>query len=664
MEMIRRMNRSVEPCHDFYEFACGQYAHSAFIPPEQEEYDVMTQTRDEIGEELRTMINEPPEEAESEAFKKLKAYYRNCLQRESPEDTGAKDLKELFTQLGGWPLIEGSSWDESEFDWKIMMSKFRKVGLNHDHFIRLAIIPDKNDPNEKTIFIDPPGMDLPHPQLENLKPETLKSTLNEMAALTQSFGIDTVSSIEALEEIALFMVDLYKLNTAPINHPYGFRNFSNIEELQSEYPDVQWLSYINGILPSSIRAKNSDKIVIFNPEYFSNLNRAISQTEKRVLANYIFYREAESLVRYTNLRSDKGNSSTAEESLAMEEENAVFCMNQVSSNLPYALSALYVKEFFDDELITSMSKLVYHLTEKYRRVLRETKWMDDTTTARAIEKIQRMHSFVGYPHDLLDEVKLNNHYASFEVHPKSFLKTQLNVMQLKYFHHYKEMMDTYNEQDWFRKLDNSFSTLPYYSPITNKLLVPAGFFKRFVAEKDYPKYMRYGYFGPHIANEITHGFDRDGQSIDENGQPNHLWTVSTDKKYKKMARCIDKQYETYLAKNFNLKGKSKKMSKIADNLGVKTAYGAYKQYLMLNGGDDERLPGLENYSPQQMFWISYANSLCARYTHEGLRQAIIKGDDVISPYRVLGPIFNSEEFFNDFSCPRNSSMYLVDKCDM
>ncbi|KAJ8664533.1 hypothetical protein QAD02_006195 [Eretmocerus hayati] len=583
---------------------------------------------------------------------------------ESPEDTGAEDLKELFTQLGGWPLIEGSSWDESEFDWKIMMSKFRKVGLNHDHFIRLAVYPDKNDPNENTIFIDPPGMDLPHPQLKNLTRATLSSTLNEMVALTKSFGIDTVSSIEDLKKVALFMVDLYMLNAAPITDPAGFRIFSNFEELQSKYPGVQWWSYINGILPSRIQARKSDKIIVFNPEYFSHLGDVISKMDKRILANYVFYREAESFARYTNLRSAKENSSAAKEFLLTEEENAVFCMNQVSSNLQYALNALYVKDLFDDEKMIFMSKLVYHLKEKYRRVLNETKWMDDTTRARAIEKIQRMHSFVGHPSDLLDKEKLNNYYAFLKVHPKSFLKTQLNVMQLKYLHHYKEMMNTYNEQDWYRKLDNDFSTLPYYIPMTNKLLVPAGFVVRLVIEKDYPKYMRYGYFGPHIAHEIAHGFDRDGQSIDENGQPNHLWTASTNKEYEQMAKCIDKQYKIYVAENFNLTVKSKKISEIADNLGLKAAYGAYKQYLMLNGGDDERLPGLDNYSPQQMFWISYANSLCARYTREGLRQAIIKGDDVIKPYRVLGPIFNSEEFFNDFSCPSNSSMYRVHKCDL
>lgn len=102
---------------------------------------------------------------------------------------------------------------------------------------------------------------------------------------------------------------------------------------------------------------------------------------------------------------------------------------------------------------------------------------------------------------------------------------------------------------------------------------------------------------------------------------------------------------------------------IADNGGVKEAYQAYESWLLENG-QEQLLPGLQMFSPQQMFWISAANSWCTVIRPESLRNMITSDNHSPSEFRVIGPFSNREEFSRDFNCPVGSKMNPVNKCNV
>lgn len=89
---------------------------------------------------------------------------------------------------------------------------------------------------------------------------------------------------------------------------------------------------------------------------------------------------------------------------------------------------------------------------------------------------------------------------------------------------------------------------------------------------------------------------------------------------------------------------------IADNGGVKLAYQAY-QFKNLS---EPRLPGLENYSPQQMFWISTVNYWCQKHESDNVHLP----DEI----RVIGTLSNMPQFAKDFNCPIGSKMNPEKKC--
>lgn len=99
---------------------------------------------------------------------------------------------------------------------------------------------------------------------------------------------------------------------------------------------------------------------------------------------------------------------------------------------------------------------------------------------------------------------------------------------------------------------------------------------------------------------------------------------------------------------------------IADNGGMKEAYLAYQEWIRRNGRE-QRLPGLP-YTPEQMFWISAANTWCSKYRPEAMKLRITTGFHSPGEFRILGPTSNMEEFARDFNCPVGSKMNPKKKC--
>lgn len=111
-----------------------------------------------------------------------------------------------------------------------------------------------------------------------------------------------------------------------------------------------------------------------------------------------------------------------------------------------------------------------------------------------------------------------------------------------------------------------------------------------------------------------------------------------------------------------LNGVNTQGENIADNGGVKEAYGAYKNFVKQNGAES-LLPGL-NYTQEQLFWISSAHVWCAVTTPEF--DSMLITTDVHSPseFRVNGVVNNMREFAHDFQCKSGSKMNPVNKCEV
>ena len=166
-----------------------------------------------------------------------------------------------------------------------------------------------------------------------------------------------------------------------------------------------------------------------------------------------------------------------------------------------------------------------------------------------------------------------------------------------------------------------------------------------------------------IGHEITHGFDDQGRQYDKDGNAIPWWSEETIGKFTDQAQCYIDQYDGYkvpeledvLDEDAHVNGKTTLGENIADNGGLHEAFSAYLKSVEANGAEGP-LPGLQQYTPEQMFFISYSQVWCEKKTLGALLSQILSDPHSPGKFRVWGPLSNSPEFVKAFNCPADSNM--------
>ncbi|KAI5695197.1 hypothetical protein M8J75_012533 [Diaphorina citri] len=221
-----------------------------------------------------------------------------------------------------------------------------------------------------------------------------------------------------------------------------------------------------------------------------------------------------------------------------------------------------------------------------------------------------------------------------------------------------------SETDW--AVQGGASTVnAFYSPVENSIAFPAGVLQGTSFSNDRPSYMNFGSMGWTIGHEITHGFDSTGSRFDKNGTEFNWWDPSTREKYKVKSKCMVDQYGKYVVPEVNgsVNGVNTLDENIADNGGLRLAYKAYLTWAA-NRPEEPRLPGLQRFSPRQMFWVSAATSYCGLQRAEDLKDNLLNDEHTPPEWRAVGSLANSVEFGTDFGCPLGSRMNPKEKCEV
>ncbi|KAG5889087.1 hypothetical protein JTB14_004931 [Gonioctena quinquepunctata] len=305
--------------------------------------------------------------------------------------------------------------------------------------------------------------------------------------------------------------------------------------------------------------------------------------------------------------------------------------------------------------------MVDDIRAEFEDILKSVEWMDDETRMNAIDKARSMTSHIAYPDELLDNRKLEEFYDGLELDPNQYMRSILNVTLFGTRFSFKRLRQAVNKTDWVTH-GRPAVVNAFYSSIENSIQFPAGILQGVFFSDDRPRYMNYGAIGFVIGHEITHGFDDQGRQFDKDGNLVNWWQESTKTAFVEKAQCIIDQYGNYSVPDLklNLNGINTQGENIADNGGLKESYLAYQNWVQRNG-EEPKLPGLK-YTPNQMFWVSAANTWCSVYRSESLKLRILTGYHSPGEFRVLGPLSNSEYFYKDFNCPEGSKMNPVKKC--
>lgn len=152
-KIIEYLDETIDPCENFYEFACGSYMKNTKIPADKVSVDLSSTVDDLVRGQLRAIVNEPPQRNESKPFRLAKYLNAACLNQSIIEERGTKPLADILEAFGGWPVVKGDLWSDESFDWVEIVKKFRRMGLETSVFFALSVVSDLKNSTKRVLDV-------------------------------------------------------------------------------------------------------------------------------------------------------------------------------------------------------------------------------------------------------------------------------------------------------------------------------------------------------------------------------------------------------------------------------------------------------------------------------------------------------------------------------
>ncbi|XP_076028904.1 M13 family metallopeptidase neprilysin 2 isoform X2 [Oratosquilla oratoria] len=665
--VIKSMDESVHPCDDFFQFSCGGFLQNTPIPEEKSSISQFSQINDRLREKLRVVIESNITKSDSPATKMVKNLYKSCMDTDRIAKKGVEPLKEVLKEMGGWPVVEGSSWDPSAFEWNKNIYINRKLGYSIDYLFDFSVTVNIKNSTWRIIDVDQPPLGMPSRKylLKGFNDSDVQAYYAYQVGVATLLGADKARAEKELRDSLEFEIKLanYSLPKEERRNATKLYNKMSISELQKLAPQIPWMEYIRTVMPEEIKITNEEPVVVNVPEYFKNLAKLLMRTPKRTISNYLLWRVTKSTVAFLSedIRDLQFQYSKKLTGKAVRESRWKECMGAVSGSLSHAVGSLYARSFFKKNAKAAADEMVSYIRNEFDHILNNIDWMDDKTREKALNKSKAITPHIGYPPELLMDEKLTELYDGLVLSSDDLLTNMRNLTIFGTNYSFRRLREKIDKNDW--KSHSAAATVnAFYSPIENSIQFPAGILQGTFFDAGRPKYLNFGAIGYVIGHEITHGFDDTGRQFDANGDLRDWWEHETESKFLKKAKCIIYQYGNYSVPEvgLNVNGINTQGENIADNGGIKEAYYGYQAWVQdhhLEG----TLPGL-NYNQNQLFWMSAANVWCGKYRPESLKLRLLSGVHSPAQFRVNGPFSNLKEFAQDWNCPLGTKMNPREKC--
>ncbi|CAF2564816.1 unnamed protein product [Rotaria sp. Silwood2] len=661
--LLDSLDQSVEPCENFYQFSCGTWLKNNRIPDDanaQNMFRILTEKLNyNIVDLLSTISTNETDGLQSVINARI--LYRSCIDEKKIEIEGIDPVLSLInTKFGGWPILQGSSWNSSMFNLTNLLLKLRQYSYN----IIFQIYSDVDEKNSSAtnILIGQGDLGLPQRQYYVNETNITIAYRQFMSSLAEVLTNDTSMIDQDVKEIFDFEKNISKYywsyDEQQARHNETVRttmsNLSLTLNTSFNFAGYLYSAYLFG----NVTLNDKDPVAVSELDFLIRASSIINATSPRILQNYFIWRfimdQAENMPTY--IRNIKEQFDRVFHGTNAEQLRTIKCGDYVNDNMGFVVSKLYIKNYFDENARNESLEMIEHIRNSFINIVDQSSWMDNTSKIKAIYKAKAIDKQIGYPDYLANgnDTKLENDYAAY-VFNSSHIKNILKMLQIKALENFQFLRKPVERKVWGSLPPTVINA--FYEPSQNQITFPAGILQMPFFDKDAPKYLNYGGIGMVIGHEITHGFDDTGRQFDTDGNRIPWWTDQTIEKFNDRKQCIIEQYSNYTSNGNQTQGED-----IADNGGLKAAFYAYQNWAKSNANVDKKLPGLTKYSAEQLFFINFAHTWCIKMTNAYILNSILNDVHSLGQFRVIGPTSNFDDFDRVFRCKPGQGNSRVKKC--
>ncbi|XP_066593451.1 uncharacterized protein [Prorops nasuta] len=432
------------------------------------------------------------------------------------------------------------------------------------------------------------------------------------------------------------------------------------EELSSKLTDLFKESFEDSFNEIGVKADDISVESNMNRNQIVEYMKLLKKTPNEVIVNYIHWSSLSEMILLTK---DTVCKFLYCEQTSRVEPSWLKCIGYVK--MTDAISYQYVKKYFPEDVSELANHMINAMKRATKSEIERSTWMNEDMKKDAKEKVDVMKKYIGYPEWYNNNTAVENYYKGLKIVFNNFDNT-LSYKKFEFMQLFKTLLHA-DDEDLLWTYTNALTINAFFAFEMNTIVVTAADFQIPFFSFSYPDAFNFGVLGYIISHEISHAFDSYGRNYDKNGKE-FKWDEQMDKEYMSRADCFLKQYSSFSLEAENstvqVNGNRTLGENIADCTGVHNLYKAFKFWRKNKGTPDPKLPGLEDYNDDQMFFLSTATTWCETISPSRLIEQMKTDKHSVGRFRVLGGLSNSEEFAKAFSCPVGSKMNPKNKCNI
>src|SRR5581483_237903 len=416
--------------------------------------------------------------------------------------------------------------------------------------------------------------------------------------------------------------------------PYKLKHKMKVADLSGIVPSLDWESYYK-----ALEYPNFEIMNVATPDYFKEVNAELKNEPIANWKTYLRFHVLNSSAPYLPVKFvDEDFEFYRKYLRGAKEQQARWkrCVQYVDQNLGEALGQVYVEKVFSPELKASTLEMVRRIEDVMGERIRQLDWMSPETKQQALTKLAGIRNKIGYPEKWRD-------YSSVDIVRDDFGGDVIRAREFEIRRDINKVGQAVDHGEW----DISPATVDaYYNPQMNDINFPAGVLQPPLYDAKLDVAPNYGDTGGTIGHELTHGFDDEGSQFDAKGNLKNWWTKEDREKFDARTKCVEDQYAQYVVvDDVHINSKLTLGEDVADLGGEILAYTAWK-----GATKGKELTSIDGLTPDQRFFVGFAQWACANERPEDLRMRAITDEHSPPKYRINGVVVNMPEFSKAFSC--------------
>ncbi len=637
------LDSAVSPRQNFYMFANGGWLKNNPIPPEFSRWGSFTELYDRNINILRDIAEKASSSGDSikgSDDQLVGDFFYSGMDSSNVESQGLKPLEPYLKKIDGIKGIKGL---------QDVIAQLQQSGVNV--LFDFSSQQDFKNSDKMIATIYQSGLGLPDRDYYTKTDKQSLQLLQEYDThLINMFKLLGDNGKKATEEAKVVMKIEHQLAEASMTRveqrdPKATYHITAVSNVNSMTPQFSWNAYLKYFNLPNLKTMN-----VAQPNFVKEIGKMLKQVSLKDWKVYLKWHLVNSTAAYLSQKFvDEhfrfyGTILTGAKQLQPRWKRV---LNTVDRQIGFAMGKLYIRDHFSPEAKARADQMVQNLEAAFAERIKDLDWMSPETKKQALDKLKAIVNKIGYPEKWKS-------YEGLQLDRGPYVLNVMRANEFNFNYDINKIGKPVDRTEWGMTPP---TVNAYYDPSMNEIVFPAGILQPPFFNPIADDAVNYGGMGAVIGHEMTHGFDDQGNQFDAKGNLKNWWTESDAVNFQKKAEVLVNQFSSYtVLDSIHVNGKLTEGENIADLGGVSIAFQAFENTLK-----DTPRPGIiDGFTPEQRFFLAWAQMWRENDTPQALRQRIIVDPHSPNEYRCNGPLSDFPPFYEAFGCKPGDQMFRAD----